>query len=64
MNVQVTDRTEINAVLCGEIEGTAYADGEVWANGTCLALWRIAQQRAALAPSHAEIPTLTQVVTP
>lgn len=48
MNVQIVDPTEINAVLCGEIDGTAYQDQQVWAEEDSLALWRLDRQSAAL----------------
>lgn len=53
MNIQLTDKTEINAVLCGEIIGDAYADGAVFAEEDSLALWRLDRQSAALRASAA-----------
>jgi hypothetical protein len=62
VNVQIDNRAEINAVLCGEIIGDAYEDGAVWAEENSLALWRLDQQSAALKPPGA-IPG-TDAVTP
>jgi hypothetical protein len=40
MEIQVTDVREIAAVKAGEIEGTPYKDGEVWADVQSLLAWR------------------------
>lgn len=61
MNVQITNQTEINAVLTGELEGDVYQDGQAWVPENALALWRLDRQSAALRASAA-VPTLRDAV--
>jgi hypothetical protein len=41
MNIRIIEPAEIAAVKAGEIDGTVFKDGEVWANEDALRYWRV-----------------------
>jgi hypothetical protein len=47
LEVQIFDEEEINAVRSGELDGTVYKDGAVYADVEALAKWRTVSDRPA-----------------